>query len=159
MSKVIGMRVKYGRTGIAAALIVAAALASEAQAPATVAERVRTAMLARESGWQLDDSAVEDQRFWHEWKKRAQRIAIEYTEHPSDADASAWLQALPGTLAMPGEEPLTGVGDEALIWARVTASGKTTIRFRKTRYIAAVTAPSKTIATRIANLVAAQIDE
>ena len=153
------MRVKYGRTGIAAILIVAAALAPEAQAPATVAERVRSAMLAHESGWQLDDSAVEDQRFWHEWKKRAERISIEYTEHPSDADASAWLQALPGKLAMSGEEPLTGVGDEALIWARLSASGATTIRFRKTRYIAAVTAPSKTIATRIANLVAAQIYE
>ena len=153
------MHVKYRRTGIAAVLIVAAALAPEAQAPAAVAERVRTAMLAHESGWQLDDSAVEDRRFWHEWKKRAERISIEYTEHPSDADASAWLQALPRTLAMPGEEPLTGVGDEALIWARLTASGTTTIRFRKTSYIGAVTAPSKTIATRIANLFAAQIDK
>ncbi len=153
------MRVKYGRTGIAAVLIVAAALAPDAQAPATVAERVRTAMLAHESGWQLDDSAVEDRRFWHVWKKRAERISIEHTEHPSDADASAWLQALPGKLAMPGEEPLTGLGDEALIWAGMTVSGTTTIRFRKTRYIAAVTAPSKTIATRIANLVAAQFSE
>src|SRR5688572_16591075 len=59
----IGRRVKYGRTGIAAVLIVAAALAPEAQGPGTVAERVRTGMLAHESGWQLDDSAVEDQRF------------------------------------------------------------------------------------------------
>ena len=155
----MAMRMKYVRTGIAAVLIVAAALAPAAQAPATVAERVRTAMLAQEPGWQLDDSAVEDQRFWHEWKNRAERISIEYTEHPSDADASAWLQALPGKLAMSGEEPLTGVGDEALIWARLSSSGVTTIRFRKTRYIAAVTAPSKTIATRIANLIAAQIYE
>ena len=153
------MRMKYCRSGITAVLIVAAALAPEAQAPAIVAERVRTAMLAHESGWQLDDSAMEDQRFWHEWKKRAERISIEYSEHPSDADASAWLQTLPGKLAMSGEEPLTGVGDEALIWARLSTSGATTIRFRKTRYIAAVTAPSKTIATRIANLVAAQIYE
>jgi hypothetical protein len=152
------MRVKYGRTGIAAVLIVAAAVAPEAQAPATVADRVRTAMLAHESGWQLDDSAVEDQRFWHEWKKRAERISIEYTAHKSDADASAWLLALPGRVAMSGYEPLTGVGDEALIWARPRVSRKATIHLRTTRYIASVTAPSKTIATRIANLVAAQID-
>lgn len=99
------MRVKYGRTGIAAVLIVATALAPEAQAPATVAARVRAAMLERESGWHLEDSAVEDQRFWHEWKKRSERISIEYTEHPCDADASAWLQALPGKLAMSGEAP------------------------------------------------------
>jgi hypothetical protein len=52
-----------------------------------------------------------------------------------------------------GEQPLTGVGDEALRWAGLSRSGVTTIRSRKTRYIAAVTAPSKTIATRIANLV------
>ena len=156
----MAMRVKYVRTGIAALLIVGAILAPEAaQAPGTVAERVRTAMLAQEPGWQLDDSAAENQRFWHEWKNRAERISIEYTEHPSDADASAWLQALPGKLAMSGEQPLTGVGDEALIWAGLSSSGATTIRFRKTRYIAAVTAPSKTIATRIANLVAAQIYE
>ena len=127
------MQVKYVGTGIAAVLIVAAAVAPEAQAPATVAERVRTAMLAQEPGWQLDDSAVEDQRFWHEWKNRAERISIEYTEHPSDADASAWLKALPGTLPMGGEEPLTGVGDEALIWTGLTSLGTTTIRFRKTK--------------------------
>ena len=77
----------------------------------------------------------------------------------SDADASAWLKALPGTLPMSGEKRLTGVGDEALIWARMTTSGKTTIRFRKARYIAAVTAPSETMATRLANMVAAQIHE
>ena len=153
------MRVKYGQTGITAVLIVAAALAPEAQAPATVAERVRTAMLAHESGWHLDDSAVENHRFWHEWKKRSERISIEYTEHPSDADASAWLQALPGKLAMSGEKPLTGVGEEALIWTGLSTSGATTIRFRKARHIAAVTAPSKRIATRIANLVAKQIYE
>ena len=152
------MRVKDVRNGIGAVLIVVAGLAPGAQAPATVAERVRTAMLAHEPAWRLDDSAVEDQRFWHEWENRADRISIEYTEHPSDADASAWLQALPGRLAMSGER-LTGVGDEALIWARLSSSGTTTIRFRKARYIAAVTAPSKTIATRIANLVAAQIYE
>ena len=155
----MAMRQKYVRTGIAAVLIVATALAAEAQAPGTVAERVRTAMLAQEPGWQLDDSAMEDQRFWNIWKNRAERISIEYTEHPSDADARAWLQALPGKLAMSGEEPLTGIGDEALMWARLSSSGVTTIRFRKTRYIAAVKAPSKTIATRIADLVAAQIDD
>ena len=151
----IGM--KYGRTGFAAVLIVAVAVAPEAQAPATVAERVRTAMLVHESGWRLDDSAVEDHRFWHEWRKRAEQISIEYTEHPSDADASAWLQLLPGKLAMSGEERLTGVGEEALIWTGLSASGTTTIRFRKARYIAAVTAPSKAIAIRIANLVAKEI--
>ena len=147
------------RTATAAALIAVAALAAGAQAPATVAERVRTAMLANEAGWRLDDSAVEDERFWQEWKRGSDRISIDYTEHPSDADASAWLKALPGTLPMSGEERLTGVGDEALIWARMTTSGKTTIRFRKARYIAAVTAPSETMATRLANMVAAQIHE
>jgi hypothetical protein len=110
-------------------------------------------MLARQPGWHLDESAVED-RFWHGWKNRAERISIEYTEHPSAADASAWLQALPGTLTVSGEEPLIGVGDEALIWAGLTTTGKTMIRFRKTRYIAAVTDPSKPIATRIANWLA-----
>ena len=60
---------------------------------------------------------------------------------------------------MSGEKPLTGVGDEALIWTGLTSLGTTTITFRKARYIAEVTAPSKTIASRIANLVAAQIDE
>jgi hypothetical protein len=34
-------------------------------------------MLAHEPGWQLDDSAVEDHRFWHEWTKRTERISIE----------------------------------------------------------------------------------
>ena len=155
----MAIRVRYLRTGMVAVLIAAAALVPEAQAPATVAERVRTAMLAQEPGWQLDDSALEDERFWQEWKNRAERISIEYTEHPSDADASAWLQALPGKLAMSGEEPLTGVGDEALIWTRLSSSGTTTIRFRKTRYIAAVTAPSKTFAVRIAKRIAAQIYE
>lgn len=153
----MAMQMKYVRTAIAAVLIVTAALAAQAQAPTTVSERVRTTMLAQEPGWQLADSAVEDQRFWHEWRNRAERIAIEYTAHPSDADASAWLQALPAHLAMSGHEPLTGVGDEALIWDRLTSSGKTTIQFRKARYIGAVTAPSKTIATRIANMLAAQM--
>lgn len=153
------MRAKDVRTATAAALIAVTALAAGAQAPATVAERVRTAMLANEAGWRLDDSAAEDERFWQEWKRGSDRISIDYAEHPSDADASAWLKALPGTLPMPGEKRLTGVGDEALIWARMTTSGKTTITFRKARYIAAVTAPSETMATRIANMVAAQIHE
>ena len=58
---------------------------------------------------------------------------------------------------MAGEKPQTGLGDEALIWTGLTSSGTTTIRFRKTRYIAGVTAPSKAIAVRIASLIASQI--
>ena len=152
------LRVLCVRTGIAAVLIGAAALVGDAQAPATVDERVRTAILAKEPAWKLDDSAVEDRRFWHEWKNRAERISIEYTDHQSRADASAWLYALPGKVSMPGWKPLIGVEDEALIWT-LPSVGKTTICFRKTRYIVSVTAPSKTLATRIAHLVAAQIYE
>jgi hypothetical protein len=115
-------------------------------------------MLAHESGWHIDDSALEDHRFWHEWKKRAEQISIEYTEHPSDADVSAWLQSLPGKLAMSGEERLSDVGEEALISTGLSASGTTTSRFRKARYIAAVMAPSKTTPSG-ANLVVKQIYE
>jgi hypothetical protein len=151
--------VKYLRIGITAVLIAGTAGGPAAQAPATVAERIRSAMVAQEPNWRLDDTAIEDERFWHEWKNGTERISIEYAEHPTDLDASAWLRALPGKLPVPGEEPLIGVGDEALIWARPSIPGIATIRFRKARYIAGVTAPSKAAALRIAKLVLEQIYE
>lgn len=158
MREGVPTRVKYICSGIAAVLLVAGTLPLAAQRSAKVAERVRTALIAEERGWQLDASAVEDQRFWHVWKKRDQRIGIDYAEYPSDMDARAWLEALPGRVAMPGYVPLTGVGDEALIF-RLRSSGKSTIYFRKARYIASVTAPSETLATRIAKLLIAQLHE
>lgn len=137
----------------------AAPRSAPAQAPVMMAERVRTVMLKNERGWHLDDSAVYEQRFWQEWKNRDERISIEYTEHPSAVAARAWLEALPGTLAIAGHRPLSGVGDEALIWAGLTSSGKTTIHARTGKYIAAVTAPSRTVAVRIAKMVAGLVVE
>jgi hypothetical protein len=142
-----------------AAVLILVAASTQAQTPAVVAERVRTAILAKESGWRLQDSALEDWRFWHEWRHRSERLSIEYTEYLSHSEASAWLRALPGSVPMPGYEPVSGVGDEALIWARLGSSKTTTIYFRKTRYIGSVSAPSTASATRIAKLVAAQIHE
>jgi len=60
----MAMAAKYVRAAITDVLIAGAALAAQAQAPAPVAERVRLAMLARERGWELVDSAVEDRHFW-----------------------------------------------------------------------------------------------
>jgi hypothetical protein len=157
MTRSAGTRVKYIRTAIAVVLI-AAGVALAAQGPAKVEERVRTAVIAEKQGWQLKDSVVEDQRFWQEWRSRAERLAIEHTEYPSDMDASAWLKGVPDRVPMPGYVPLTGVGDEAIIF-RLHTSGKATIHFRKARYTGSVTAPSERIATHIANLLIAQIRE
>lgn len=149
---------KYLRGGIAALLIVTGAQAA-AQTALPAAERVRTMMLKKERGWKLDDSAVDDRRFWQVWKRQSDRITIDYDEHPSAVDASAWLRALPSALAMSHHKPLAGTGDEAFIWTGVVTTGKTTILFRKRRYVAAVTAPSEALAKRVANSVAATIDE
>jgi hypothetical protein len=133
------------------------ARSSAADAPVMMAERVRRLMVKNERGWRLDADAVYDQRFWQEWKNRNERISIEYTEYSTAADASAWLIALPGTLPMPGHKPLSGVGEEAWIWAGPTTNGTSNIQFRKSRYVVSVTAPSRSAALRVATMIAAQI--
>ena len=133
---------------------------TQVQTPAVVAERVRTAIVTKESGWRLQDSAIEDRRFWQVWRHRTERLSIEYTEYSSPSDASEWLRALPDQpLPMPGYEPVSGIAEEALMWARLGPSRATTIYFRKARYIGSVSAPSTASATRLTQLVAAQIHD
>lgn len=82
---------------------------------------------------------------------------ITYDERASVDDATAWLNAIPYSVAAPGGAPLDGVGDQALLWGRFTNSGSATIYFRKNRGTVSVVAPSVGIATTVAQLIAAQI--
>lgn len=143
---------------LAGVMLVIFGLAASAQGPSTVSERVRTTMLAQEPGWQLEKSEIEDAEFFHRWVNRAESITITYVERESAADASAWMAKLPLMMSSGAGEPLAGVGDEAMIWARTTGSGSASIFFIRGRSSVQVTGPSQTITTRIAQLVAAQID-
>jgi hypothetical protein len=152
------MHTTYIRTTMAAALIlVALAAQASAQSASTVSDRIRDAMTAQEVGWTLDTNTLEDTKVFHHWKNRAESILIEYREHASNADATTWLEEVPGSISAPGGQLVTGVGDDARIWVGASTDGSATIYFRSGKGTAQVTAPSRTITIRIAQLVAAQI--
>jgi hypothetical protein len=151
-------RATVTRTAVLAAILtIAAAGAFSAQTPSTISDRVRDAMLAQERGWQLDDRMVENTKFWHRWKNRAEVILIDYEEHASDAAAAEWIRKLPANIPVPGNDPVPGIGDEAVIWTGHSPTGSASLYFRKGKTTGQVSAPSQNIAKRIALLVANQI--
>src|SRR5262249_22889000 len=106
---------------ILASLCIAGALSSTglAQSGQTVFDRVRDAILAQEVGWQLESSDIDDHQCSQDWVNRAERISIVYDERSSIADATSWLNEFPSRVSSGGGEAAEGVGDEALIYARM----------------------------------------
>jgi hypothetical protein len=132
--------------------IAALAAAPAAQSGRTVCDRVRDTMLADEVGWKLEWTGVEEHQCTQRWARGAALILITYDEQTTEADAAAWLDAIPSRVSIAGK-PLPDVGDGAWIFTCVSA----TVYLRRGRGTAMVSAPSANIGTRIAKLVAAQI--
>ena len=147
------------RLFVGGALVVTFGALVAAQSPATVSTRVRDRIKAQEIGWQLQKTGANDDRFFHLWVNRAERIDITYEVRASDAEAAAWLDQVPNRVSVGGGRPLADVGDKALIWSGFSTTGSATIYFIKGRATVLLSAPSPAFATRIARLIAAQVHE
>jgi hypothetical protein len=138
--------------------VFAVSLAAQASLEA-VFNRVRDAITAQEGGWQLAEGHVgpEGGVFSQYWKNRAEDITIYFQQYASVEEAADRIAKLPVTVSIGGGQPISGIGDEAVIYSHLLRDGSAVIYLRVGTATATIAAPSQGIVLRIAKVVAAQV--